>query len=244
MNNEKKIIRFENVALHYGDEEILDDFSLEITQGEFLTVIGSSGCGKTTMLKLINGLLKPQAGRVLVYDQDIAETDRIALRRKIGYVVQEIGLFPHMSIEKNITYVPDLRGKGDKQKMKNRVDKMMELMELPLSMKKRYPAELSGGQRQRVGIARALMGKPDILLMDEPFGAVDEITRKKLQQEIQKIHRDLGVTIVFVTHDIREAMLLGSKVLVMDKGKIEQYDEPEQLRSCPATEFVKNLVVQ
>lgn len=206
-------------------------------------VIGSSGCGKTTMLKLINGLLKPQSGSVIVNGIDIKDTDRISLRRKIGYVVQDIGLFPHMTIEKNITYVPCLEKKTDVRKLEQEVDDIMILLDLPPALKKRYPGELSGGQKQRVGIARALLAKPQILLMDEPFGAVDEITRKKLQQEIRKIQQTLNVTIVFVTHDIREAIALGTRVLVMDGGNIEQCGSPSEIVEKPATEFVRALVL-
>lgn len=242
MPEKRTVIQFDKVNLSYGDTAVFRDFSLEVRQGEFLTVIGSSGGGKTTMLKLVNGLLKPQSGAVYVNGEDVAKTDRIALRRSIGYVVQEIGLFPHMTIERNITYVPDLKKRKHGPELSAAVDRMMELMGLDPGLKKRYPGELSGGQRQRVGIARALIDGPKLLLMDEPFGAVDEITREKLQEEIAGIHQALGVTILFITHDIREALKLGTMVLVLNDGRTEQYGAPKELRLSPATEFVGKLV--
>lgn len=242
MPEENIVIEFDKVNLSYDNTVVFRELCLKIEKGAFLTVIGSSGGGKTTMLKLVNGLLKPQSGTVYVNGKDIAGADRIALRRSIGYVVQEIGLFPHMTIERNITYVPDLKKRKHDAGLTAEVDRMMELMGLDRSLKKRHPGELSGGQRQRVGIARALIDGPEILLMDEPFGAVDEITREKLQEEIADIHRKLGVTVLFITHDIREAMKLGTKVLVLNDGMVEQYGTPEELRMAPATEFVKKLV--
>lgn len=242
MKEETPIIRFADVNLSYGEEIILENFSLDIAKGVFLTVIGSSGCGKTTMLKLINRMLKPQAGRVYVNGQDVEEQNITSLRRGIGYVVQEIALFPHMTVEKNITYVPELAKTGDRRGLNKQVEDMMRWMGLDPSLKKKYPGELSGGQRQRVGIARALIAKPDIVLMDEPFGAVDGITRKKLQQEIAGIHKELGITIIFVTHDIREALILGTKALVMNEGRIEQYGAPEEIQKKPASDFVRRLI--
>ena len=197
------IIKFKNISKSYENNLILDNFNLEINRGEFLTIIGSSGCGKTTVLKLINGLLTPEAGNIYVEGKDIGEVDQIKLRRKIGYAIQGIGLFPHMSIEKNISYVLNLISKKDKVKIDKKVRELIKLVGMNEDVLKRYPSELSGGQRQRIGIARALAAEPHILLMDEPFGAVDEITRKMLQEEIIKIHKELGVTIIFVTHDIR-----------------------------------------
>ena len=205
------IIKFKNISKSYENNLILDNFNLEINRGEFLTIIGSSGCGKTTVLKLINGLLTPEAGNIYVEGKDIGEVDQIKLRRKIGYAIQGIGLFPHMSIEKNISYVLNLISKKDKVKIDKKVRELIKLVGMNEDVLKRYPSELSGGQRQRIGIARALAAEPHILLMDEPFGAVDEITRKMLQEEIIKIHKELGVTIIFVTHDIREALKLGTK---------------------------------
>ena len=236
------IIKFKNISKSYENNLILDNFNLEINRGEFLTIIGSSGCGKTTVLKLINGLLTPEAGNIYVEGKDIGEVDQIKLRRKIGYAIQGIGLFPHMSIEKNISYVLNLISKKDKVKIDKKVRELIKLVGMDEDVLKRYPSELSGGQRQRIGIARALAAEPHILLMDEPFGAVDEITRKMLQEEIIKIHEDLAVTIIFVTHDIREALKLGTKVLVMDKGQIIQYDSPSKIQENPKSDFVKELI--
>lgn len=239
--NSDTIIRFEHIGKTFGENIVLQDFNLDIHKGEFLTVIGSSGSGKTTMLKLINGLSVPTSGRVLIDGKDISRENQTLLRRNIGYVIQGIGLFPHMKVKANIAYVPNLLNRRDKERTRQAVERLIELVGLEKEMLDRYPSELSGGQRQRVGIARALAANPEILLMDEPFGAVDEITRQMLQNEIARIHRELGVTIVFITHDIKEALKLGSRVLVMDHGKIEQLGTPEEIRRNPATGFVRQL---
>lgn len=239
--NSDTIIRFEHIGKTFGENIVLQDFNLDIYKGEFLTVIGSSGSGKTTMLKLINGLSVPTSGRVLIDGKDISRENQTLLRRNIGYVIQGIGLFPHMKVKANIAYVPNLLNRRDKERTRQAVERLIELVGLEKEMLDRYPSELSGGQRQRVGIARALAANPEILLMDEPFGAVDEITRQMLQNEIARIHRELGVTIVFITHDIKEALKLGSRVLVMDHGKIEQLGTPEEIRRNPATGFVRQL---
>ena len=236
------VISLKNITAAYGTKDVLMHFNLEIEQGEFVMLIGTSGCGKTTALKLMNGLLKPKEGSVVVNGNDLARTDLTALRRNLGYVVQETGLFPHLSIEKNISYVADLSRKKDKKAIRERVTELLQLVELPEEIRKRYPDELSGGQKQRVGIARALMNSPEILLMDEPFGAVDEITRRRLQEEIGNIHRKQGETIVFVTHDIDEALRLGTRVIVMDAGRIIQDGTPEEIREHPATDFVEKLM--
>ena len=238
----ESIIRFVDVTKAYDDEAILERFSLDIGRGEFLTIIGSSGCGKTTLLKMINGLLIPDKGTVFVQGRDISKTDLIALRRNIGYAIQGVGLFPHMTVRKNIAYVPSLLNKQNRQKTEAAVSRLVKIVGLDESLLERYPSELSGGQQQRVGIARSLAAAPDILLMDEPFGAVAEITRRMLQDEIMRIHRELGVTIVFITHDIREALKLGSRVAVIDHGGLVQIDTPENIRKHPATDFVKELV--
>lgn len=236
------VIELEDITASYGEQRILEHFNLNVEQGTFLTLIGSSGCGKTTALKLMNGLLTPECGTVRVGGADISQTDIHDLRRNIGYVIQEIGLFPHMTIEKNISYVANLYQTKDKAAISQRAGELAQTVGLSREMLKRYPSELSGGQRQRVGIARALMNRPKIILMDEPFGAVDEITRRKLQEEILRIHEELGGTIVFVTHDIKEALKLGSRVLVMDRGKILQDSTPAEIKEHPATDFVRQLV--
>ena len=236
------VISLKNITAAYGNKDVLMHFNLEIARGEFVMLIGTSGCGKTTALKLMNGLLRPKEGSVVVNGNDLSRTDLTALRRNLGYVVQETGLFPQLTIEKNISYVADLSRKKDSKAIQNRVTQLLQLVELPEEIRRRYPDELSGGQKQRVGIARALMNSPEILLMDEPFGAVDEITRRRLQEEIGKIHRQQGETIVFVTHDIDEALRLGTRIVVMDAGRIIQDGTPEEIRENPATDFVKKLM--
>ena len=240
------IIRFEGVSKAYGEQSVLRDFSLDVERGEFLTVIGRSGCGKTTALKLVNGLITPDTGRVLVQGEEVAKTNPVALRRRIGYAIQSVGLFQHMTVEKNIAYVPSISSlegwKGAKRR--ERVTALLQRVGLDPALANRYPRALSGGQRQRVGIARALAASPEILLMDEPFGAVDEITRGQLQEEILRIHRESGITILFVTHDIAEALKLGTRVLVMDQGTVQQCDKPEEVLRRPATPFVSRLVDQ
>ena len=222
-------------------KKIMEHFSLKVEEGEFLTIIGSSGCGKTTMLKMVNGLIRPDAGNVMVKGKDIADTDLIELRRSIGYSIQGNVLFPHMTVEENISYVPNLWNRRDKEKTRKAVSRWMKIVGLSDDMRDHFPSELSGGQ-QRVGIARALAASPEILLMDEPFGAVDEITRGQLQKEIKQIHQRTGVTILFVTHDIAEALYLGTRVLVLDHGEIQQYASPEEIRQHPANGFVEKLL--
>ena len=235
-------IEFKHVKKVYGEKVIIDDFNLKITPGEFLTVVGSSGCGKTTILKMINGLIIPDEGQVLVHDQYTQAVDLIELRRGIGYAIQGSVLFPHMTVAQNIAYVPNLLNKNDKKRTYEALSKWMKIVGLDEELIHRYPSELSGGQQQRVGIARALAASPDILLMDEPFGAVDEITRSTLQDEILRIHHQENITIIFVTHDINEALKLGSRVMVMDQGKVVQLASPREILEHPKTEFVRKLV--
>jgi len=235
-------IQFQNIKKAYGDKTILEDFNLTIERGEFITIVGSSGGGKTTILKMVNGLIIPTAGNIYVDGENIRDRNQDDLRRNIGYAIQGSVLFPHMTVEQNIAYVPSLLNKNDRQRTKNAVSKWMQIVGLPEEMRKRYPAELSGGQQQRVGIARSLAASPEILLMDEPFGAVDEITRSQLQIELRQIYEKTGITVLFVTHDISEAMKLGTRVLVIDDGKIQQFAPPEELLEAPATDFVKRLV--
>ena len=235
-------IEFQHIHKAYGEKIIISDLSLTIEQGEFVTFIGSSGCGKTTLLKMVNGLTTPTSGNVLVNGEDIREKNLIELRRNIGYAIQGSVLFPHMTVEQNIAYVPNLLNKKDTKRTKDAVTKWMQIVGLDEELKDHYPAELSGGQAQRVGIARSLAASPDILLMDEPFGAVDEITRDQLQEEIKRIHNETNITILFVTHDISEALKLGTKVLVMNAGEIQQYGTSHEIFHKPATDFVRQLV--
>ena len=237
-----EMIRLEHVTKSFGRYKALDDVSIVVEEGEFLTVIGRSGCGKTTMLRMINGLQKPDSGKVYAAGEDVGEADLIRLRRKIGYVIQNKGLFPHMTVEKNIIYVPVISGQKDKRQNRKLAEDLIGLVGLEREMLDRYPEELSGGQQQRVGIARALASRPKLLLMDEPFGALDEITKRAMQNELLALQKKLGMTVVFITHDIREAMKLGDRVLVMEQGKIAQCDTPENVKKNPADEFVKELI--
>ena len=237
-----EMIRLEHVTKSFGRYKALDDVSIVVEEGEFLTVIGRSGCGKTTMLRMINGLQKPDSGKVYAAGEDVGEADLIRLRRKIGYVIQNKGLFPHMTVEKNIIYVPVISGQKDKRQNRKLAEELIGLVGLEREMLDRYPEELSGGQQQRVGIARALASRPKLLLMDEPFGALDEITKRAMQNELLALQKKLGMTVVFITHDIREAMKLGDRVLVMEQGKIAQCDTPENVKKNPADELVKELI--
>ena len=236
------VIRFDHVNKAYGDTPVLRDFTLDVPEGECLTMIGRSGCGKTTLLKLVNGLLTPDPGAVYVRGQDVSGSDRIALRRSIGYVIQSTGLFPHMTVGKNIAYTPSLSRMWDRETERSEVARLLKTVGLEPELAGRYPSELSGGQRQRVGIARALAAKPSIMLMDEPFGSVDEITRRSLQDELRSLRGELGLTVLFVTHDIGEAFRLGDRVLVMESGRISQLDTPERIAAEPADEFIRELI--
>lgn len=240
----KNIIEFKNVKKVYDKNVVIDNFNLTIEEGEFVTIIGLSGCGKTTILKMINRLVVPDSGTVFVNGEDVSNQNIINLRRNIGYAIQGSVLFPHMNVEQNIAYVPNLLNKKDTDKTSVAVDKWMQMVGLDEKLKSRYPSELSGGQQQRVGIARSLAASPNILLMDEPFGAVDEITRRQLQKELHQIYKKTGITILFITHDISEALKLGTKVLVIDKGVVQQYASPNQLISNPTTDVVRKLIDQ
>ena len=242
---EQTAIEFKNVTKLYGEGETkaVDDISFEIKEGEFITVLGSSGSGKTTTLKMINRLIREDAGQITFFGEDISGMNEVDLRRKIGYVVQQIGLFPHMTVAQNIATVPELL-KWDKKEIQARVKELLELVQLdPNVFADRKPKQLSGGQQQRIGVARALAANPKVMLLDEPFGAVDAITRLQLQNELQKIHKELGdKTFVLVTHDINEAFKLGTRVLIMDKGKICQFDTPREIMRNPKTDFVADLI--
>jgi osmoprotectant transport system ATP-binding protein len=234
------MIRFENIVKSYGEKTVLKNLNISINKGEFITLIGSSGCGKTTILKLINGLIKPDSGKVWIDNRDLSMLNLIEMRRNIGYVIQNVGLFPHFTIGDNISYVLKLK-KVDKVNARQRVEVLINLVGLDKSYLQKYPWQLSGGQKQRVGVARALAADPEIILMDEPFGAVDELTRRSLQDEIQNIHRKLGKTIVFVTHDIEEAIKLGNRIVLLNEGEIEQLGTKKELIFSPKNDFVRNF---
>lgn len=239
----KTSIQFKHVQKSFGDNLVIPDLSFTVQEGEFVTILGSSGSGKTTLLKMINGLLTPSAGEILVGGKKLADQDLVDLRRHIGYVVQQIGLFPHMTIAQNIGVVPKMLN-WPHEKIVSRVTELLKLVQLdPESFADRYPSQLSGGQQQRVGVARALATNPPYVLFDEPFGALDALTRLELQREVKRIHDSLAnKTFLFVTHDINEALFLGQRVMVMHDGKIEQFATPEEVVTHPATTFVKELL--
>lgn len=237
-----KVIEIRNSTAAYGENKVLDRVSLQIEKGEFVVIIGPSGCGKTTLLKMMNGLVVPTEGEVAINGKSLADCDLVAARRQIGYAVQGARLFPHMTVEENICYVPGLERKMPAEDRKELAGKMLEMVQLPKELACRFPRQLSGGQKQRVGIARAIAAKPDILLMDEPFGAVDEITRKSLQDELLALQKKTGMTIVFITHDIGEAFKLGSRILIMKDGGIWQEGTKEELVREPRDEFVRRLL--
>ena len=226
----QKTIEFHDVSFRLADgKTLLSGLRLEVFQGETLVLLGRSGCGKTTTLKLINRLLDPTDGEVMVERRATAQWDPIRLRRRIGYVIQEIGLFPHLTVEENVGVVPRLEG-WEPEKIKERTRELLKMVGLaPERFAARYPRELSGGQRQRVGVARALAGDPPIILLDEPFGALDPITRREIQQEFRSLQKRLGKTMVFVTHDVREAFFLGSRIALLKDGKMVLLGQPADL---------------
>jgi len=227
MTGKNEKISFRSVVYRVGETTILDGIDLDIYEGETVVLLGESGCGKTTTLKMINRLIEPTGGEVIVEGRKTTEWDPIELRRRIGYVLQDAGLLPHFTVAENVGLLPTLLD-WEAERKRTRVTEMLELVGLPSSkFANRFPHELSGGQRQRVGLARALGADPNLLLLDEPFGALDAITRTKLQKEFQALVRTLNKTAVFVTHDLHEAMLLGSRIALMDKGKIAMLDTPE-----------------
>lgn len=220
----------------------VNNVSLEVASGQFTVIVGSSGCGKTTLLKMVNRLYEQTDGAIYVNGQDTREVPVNDLRRQIGYVIQQSGLFPHMTVEKNIAVVPEMLG-WNKARISERVNELLELVHMdPEQFRNRYPRQLSGGQQQRVGLARALAADPPIMLMDEPFGAIDAITRTKLQDELIHIQKKLRKTILFVTHDVDEALRLADKIIVMKDGEVVQYDTPLNIIAQPANDFVKNLM--
>lgn len=235
------MIEIKNVTKTYdGSAKVLNGLSLTVYKGEFVTLLGPSGCGKTTLLKMINKLIPYDGGTITVNGKNLEEWDTTKLRRSIGYVIQQIGLFPHMTIEDNIGYVLSLEGVRRKDRYQKAAD-LIQLVGMDEAMLKRYPSELSGGQRQRIGVARALAADAEIILMDEPFGAVDEIARTALQDELLELQQKLQKTILFVTHDIQEALKLGSKIVLLNEGTIEQSGSKEDLLFQPASDFVKDF---
>src|SRR5438270_5139450 len=237
------MIRLERVTKHYpGGQAAVRELSIEFPTGQLTMLVGPTGCGKTTTLKMINRLIEPTSGRIFHDDQDVTHIDPIALRLRMGYVTQNVGLFPHMNIADNVGTVPRLLG-WDKSRTAQRVSELLELVGLdPRAFANRYPHQLSGGQRQRVGVARALGADPPVLLMDEPFGAIDRIARERLQNEFLRIQREVRKTVVFVTHDIDEAIKLGDRIAIMNQGRLEQYDTPAAILAKPASDLVVDLL--
>ena len=238
------MIVLDSVSKNYpGGSNAVDNLTLEIGEGETCVLVGPSGCGKSTTLRMINRLIEPSAGRIVVGGEDVTHVDPVVLRLKMGYVIQRSGLFPHQTIAENVATVPRLWG-WEKARVKRRVDELLELVGLdPAGYRDRYPHQLSGGQQQRVGFARALGADPPILLMDEPFGAVDRITRERLQNEFLQIQRTLHKTVVFVTHDIDEAVRVGDRIALLNVGaRVEQYATPAEILGRPANEFVSNFL--
>lgn len=236
-------IAFENVALSYGDKSVLRDIDLTIPSGQFVCLIGASGCGKTTLLKLINQLHAPTSGRVTIDGTDAGEIPTAGLPARIGYVVQDAGLFPHMTVAENIHLALELAGRKDEGRFADRIDDVLRLVGLdPKQYRDRLPAELSGGQRQRVGIARAVAPEPSILLMDEPFSALDPVTRTQLQEETKRLQQTLGITVVFVTHDMDEAVRLADLIAILEAGRIVQVAAPETIVKHPVNERVAAFV--
>lgn len=244
LNKERgySMIRFKHVTKQYGDNVILNDLNFEIEEGKFVILIGPSGCGKTTTLKMINRLIDPNSGHIYIDDKDINTIDKPALRRSIGYVIQQIGLFPNMTVAQNISVVPRLL-KYPKEKCDQIVHELLEMVNMPYEQyAHKYPSEMSGGQQQRIGVLRALAASPPIVLMDEPFGALDPMTRTVLQEEVKKLQRKLNKTIIFVTHDMEEAISLADVIIFMDKGEIAQIASPEEMLRNPANDLIRSFL--
>jgi len=235
------MIELKNLTKKYDDSTAVDDISLRIENGDFCVLIGPSGCGKSTTLKMINRLVEPTAGEIITNGVNVLDQSPEILRRGIGYVIQSVGLFPHMTVKDNISVVPKLL-KWDAEKIDKQVKELLDLVELSSEYAEKYPHQLSGGEAQRVGVARALAADADILLMDEPFGALDPVTREVLQKELLRIQKKLKKTVVFVTHDIDEAVRLATKIAIMRDGKIVQYDTPENILNAPADEFISDFI--
>ena len=235
------MIEYKHVALRYGEKSVLEDVNLKINDGEFMVLVGPSGSGKTTMLKMINRLLEPTDGNIYMEDKRIKDYNQRDLRLSTGYVLQQIALFPNLTVAENIAIIPEMKG-WNKDKIKQNTAELLEIVGLPAKeYAGRFPSMLSGGEQQRVGIVRAIIGEPRILLMDEPFSALDAISRKQLQVLTKKLHNEFGVTIIFVTHDTDEALLLADRIAVLQNGQICQIDKPNAILENPANDFVANL---
>ena len=236
------MIKVENITKRFKNRTVLKSISFQIEKGEFVSIIGPSGCGKTTLLKMINRLIKPTSGKIYINGENIYDKDPITLRRNIGYVIQQNGLFPHMTIKDNIEIIPKLEKKKSEEIYKRTIE-LMNMVDLnPDEYLNRYPSELSGGEQQRIGVARAFANDTDIVLMDEPFSALDPITRADLQNELLNLQSKLNKTIVFVTHDMDEALKLSNKICLMKDGEIIQFDEPEKILKEPENEYVESFV--
>jgi osmoprotectant transport system ATP-binding protein len=239
------MIRLEGLSKQFPGEKkpAVDSLTLEVPEGEIVILVGPSGCGKTTTMKMVNRIIEPTSGRIILDGEDVTSADPDELRRRIGYVIQQIGLFPHMTIAQNIATVPKLLG-WDAKRIDARIDELLETVSMdPGTYRNRYPKQLSGGQRQRVGVARALSADPAVMLMDEPFGAIDPITRDRLQNEFLRLQAEVRKTIVFVTHDIDEAIKMGDRIAILQEGsRIAQYDTPEQILTAPANDFVADFI--
>jgi osmoprotectant transport system ATP-binding protein len=236
------LLTLENVSKTYkGGKKAVNNVNLKIAKGEFICFIGPSGCGKTTTMKMINRLIEPSAGKIFIDGENIMDQDPVELRRKIGYVIQQIGLFPHMTIQQNISLVPKLL-KWPEQQRKERARELLKLVDMGPEYVDRYPHELSGGQQQRIGVLRALAAEPPLILMDEPFGALDPITRDSLQEEFKKLQKTLHKTIVFVTHDMDEAIKLADRIVILKAGEIVQVGTPDDILRNPADEFVEEFI--
>ena len=235
------MIEYKHVALRYGEKSVLEDVNLKIKDGEFMVLVGPSGSGKTTMLKMINRLLEPTDGNIYMDDKRIKDYNQRDLRLSTGYVLQQIALFPNLTVAENIAIIPEMKG-WNKDKIKQNTAELLEMVGLPAKeYAGRFPSMLSGGEQQRVGIVRAIIGEPRILLMDEPFSALDAISRKQLQVLTKKLHNEFGVTIIFVTHDTDEALLLADRIAVLQNGQICQIDKPNAILENPSNDFVANL---
>jgi len=242
--NTTAAIEYQHVVKRFNGAKCnaVNDVDLCINEGEFITILGSSGSGKTTLLKMTNRLIDPDSGNIILFGENIRDVNPVLVRRRIGYVIQQVGLLPHMTVAQNIAIVPKLL-KWDKKRIDDRVRELTELVGLePDEFLPRYPAQLSGGQQQRIGLARALAVDPKIMLLDEPFGAIDAIVRLNLQDELKRIHGGLKKTFLFVTHDINEALKLGTRVIVMNEGRVCQFDTPENIAKNPADGFVESLI--